>query len=419
MHVEKINYYSFSFFSSIFLVTGFLNSKINELLQSQNVWRVGVKKDKKTGELVGNKKSKQDTLLCHSNNLIKWVLAKKLFAGSMASATMIMMLAHTPVSRKVFQFFHCNEIGGRFYLRADYTIRCWSLNWYAFSPLVLVMLCVFTLGLPGVISMYLWKNKHHLYSTKVQQNMGWLMDPYHRGAEFWSIHDVILKMILTGALIYIPESARAAVALMVGVCVVATLNYFQPHKSNLLFWLNQISFVATTFKYAAALMLRVDHSKYNDGSERMLGWLLIGLDLSFLVGSVICLVLAFVAMRRKIHRHVNIKQRMRMFARTASTMDTFDSNGRTKVTPIGSKKETNEENLRIKKRADEDLRIWDGSEKEGGDDSARQELREIKTKFGATSEEYKAALDEMGARLGGDEAAAEWEDEDSHTEIRL
>ena len=48
------------------------------------------------------------------------------------------------------------------------------------------------------------QNVARLYSTKVHQNIGWLIDPYHRGAEFWTIHDVILKSILTGALIYIP-----------------------------------------------------------------------------------------------------------------------------------------------------------------------------------------------------------------------
>ena len=91
--------------------------------------------------------------------LIGWVLAKRLFANSFAGAMMLLMLAHTPVSRKVFQFFHCNDIGGRYFLRADYGIECGSMYYLAFSPIVLVVLVVFTIGLPGMISFYLWKNK--------------------------------------------------------------------------------------------------------------------------------------------------------------------------------------------------------------------------------------------------------------------
>ena len=304
-------------------VVSMLDSKMSKLLTSQNVQRVGSRVNK-DGTIKHTKQSQQDTLLCDRDVLIGWVLAKRLFANSFAGAMMLLMLAHTPVSRKVFQFFHCNDIGGRHFLRADYSIECGSLYYLAFFPIVLVVLVVFTIGLPGMISFYLWKNKTRLYSTKVHQNIGWLIDPYHRGAEFWTIHDVILKSILTGALIYIPETARAAVALMVGVSVCCTLNYFRPHKSHLLFWLNQISFTATTFKYVAALMLRVDHTKYNDGSKRSLGWMLIGLDLSFLCGGVVCFCLALWELRRRLLKLQRVKKKMRTLARTATSMEMME-----------------------------------------------------------------------------------------------
>ena len=108
---------------------------------------------------------------------------------------------------------------------------------------------------------------------------------------------------------------------MVGVCACCSLNYWRPHKSGFLFVLNQMSFVSTTFKYAAALMLRVDHTKYDDGSEQMLGWMLITIDMSFLVCGVLCMFIAVYVLSRRIKHLSKIKSRMRILARTASRMD--------------------------------------------------------------------------------------------------
>ena len=73
-------------------------------------------------------------------------------------------------------------------------------------------------------------------------------------------------------------------------------------------------------------MLRVDHTKYSDDSEAMIGIMLIGLDLAFLVGSVLTFfIAAFVLRRRIIHIH-RIKSKMRTLARTATTLDFGERN---------------------------------------------------------------------------------------------
>ena len=138
------------------------------------------------------------------------------------------MLAHTPVSRKVFLYFDCNDLAGRNLLRADYDVDCESDDYYTFMPAVLIVLVGFIVALPGIISFYLWKHRKNLYSTSIYSKVGWLYDPYVRGAEFWQVHDVMVKMILTGMLIYIPPTSRAGVAILVCVGAIANLNYFQP-----------------------------------------------------------------------------------------------------------------------------------------------------------------------------------------------
>ena len=191
---------------------------------------------------------KKQMLLKDRSELIRWTLRKNYVANSLSGATQLLLLSHTPVSRKVFQFFDCNHIAGRSLLRADYNVNCNSKNYYTFLPLVIIVLMLFVAALPGTISLYLWKNRKHLYSTTVYQKIGWLYDPFVRGAEFWQVHDLMVKMVLTGMLIYVPPTSRAGLATLVCVIACCNLNYFQPQKNKILFWLTQISFVVKITK---------------------------------------------------------------------------------------------------------------------------------------------------------------------------
>ena len=131
------------------------------------------------------------------DELVNWTLRSSIVSNSLSGATQLLLLAHTPVSRKVFQFFHCQDLGGTHLLRADYDINCKSNEYFAFMPMVLAVMCGYTVALPAVISFYLWRHRKELYTTKTHQRIGWLYDSFVRGAEFWMVHDLLMKMVLT------------------------------------------------------------------------------------------------------------------------------------------------------------------------------------------------------------------------------
>ena len=112
--------------------------------------------------------------LSTTDKLVRWTLKRNQVANALAGATQLLLLAHTPVSRKVFQWFHCRDMAGRPFLRADYRIRCYEDEWNAFTPIVLLVLCGFTAALPTFIGFYLWRNRAELYSTRVYQTVGFL-----------------------------------------------------------------------------------------------------------------------------------------------------------------------------------------------------------------------------------------------------
>jgi len=161
--------------------------------------------------------------LMDSEQLVKWTLKSNIVSNSLSGATQLLLLAHTPVSRKVFLYFHCHEIDGRYLLRADYDINCTSMEYFSFVPFVLVVLIGFIVALPTVILVYLWQHRNDLYTERRHQRIGWLCkffwggvgfssgikltrvliflcfsfdvsdEPFVRGAEFWQVHDLLMK----------------------------------------------------------------------------------------------------------------------------------------------------------------------------------------------------------------------------------
>merc|ERR1711871_1710309 len=89
------------------------------------------------------------------DRLVAWTVRRQHAATAFSGAVQLLLLAHTPVSRKVFQWFHCNDLSGKYFLRADYRIVCYSDIWYAFTPVVFVVLALFTVALPLSIIVYL------------------------------------------------------------------------------------------------------------------------------------------------------------------------------------------------------------------------------------------------------------------------
>ena len=106
-----------------------------------------------------------------------------------------------------------------------------------------------------------------------------------------------MKMVLTGMLIYIPSASRAGIASLLCMVAVANLNYFRPHKNVVLFWLSQISFLTTGSKYIMALLLSVEMQPEEQGT---IGIILIGLDLGFMVASLLSIFIAIKMLHLKL-----------------------------------------------------------------------------------------------------------------------
>ena len=107
----------------------------------------------------------------------------------------------------------------------------------------------------------------------------------------------LFVFFLKGMLIYIPATSRAGIAVLICMVCIANLNFFQPHKNRVLFWLSQISFLTTASKYTVALLITTSVEKQE---LKLIGTLLIGLDVFFMVSSILAIVISLLMVRSKV-----------------------------------------------------------------------------------------------------------------------
>merc|ERR1712166_1446270 len=249
-------------------------------------------------EFVGKEKLKSFL----RDDWIVWAERQRIREHGLSDMLLILFLLHAPLSQRGFYFFDCRNVGDQFYLQADYTIKCYTTKHQAYVPLAILFLIFFSFMFPIFVLFKLCVNRKHLHTPVIRHQLGHLYVSFTVGAEYWEIHEVFRKMILTGLLVFIPGNSRAAVAILVSVMSVATLNYFKPHKNYVVFYVAQGSFLITTFKYLSVILLSANPRDYTEHDSEVVGMLLFALDAIFMSVSVTTLFAVILILRQRMNQ---------------------------------------------------------------------------------------------------------------------
>ena len=133
------------------------------------------------------------------------------------------------------------------YLIADYRIKCFDGDYFTFLGFVIPIVLFLTIGLPFGIALYLWRHRKELNSPDIVVQVGFIYSAYKQGSEFWEMHEILRKILLTSAILFYQSEPSLQAGIAIGICFMGEcmLNYFQPQKNRNLFWLAQISFFFT------------------------------------------------------------------------------------------------------------------------------------------------------------------------------
>ena len=213
----------------------------------------------------------------------------------------LFLMIHAPIAAKSFYYFDCHRLGTeKSLLRRDYSLECGGERYNEYLPVALTLLLGFALLLPIMLSGFLFQHRGDLYTPKTRRKIGWLYWRFVNGAEFWEIHELLRKMILTGLLIYLPSKVRTPSAIVVCTLCCCTLNYFHPHRNKLVFWIDEICAILTTAKYLVAVFGMSMGDDMSSEEKGYLGYLLIGMDCTIIVGGNLCMVALFFLLSRDV-----------------------------------------------------------------------------------------------------------------------
>jgi hypothetical protein len=295
----------------------------------------------------------------HDNKgLRSWSENRKVLAKALTETVQILLLVHTPVTKKVFLFFNCHPMYGKYFMRSDYSIECWyHTEWLSFSPFVFAVMFTFVFGFPAIILFYIYTHRKILHSAQVKEKIGFLYDRFNGGAEGWEVHEIIRKAFLTGVIVFIPDPVlQAATACVISAFACCTLNYFRPHKNKLLFWIAQGSFITTLLVFVFAIVLMASPSAATSQSNYIIGVCLIVLNMSFVIMSFVGITAQVTMIVKKVNR--------------------LEREGKIKIVPS-----EDEEGQKLKKRV---TKMMEGKVPV----AARHMLEYVRETYGAASNQY-------------------------------
>ena len=249
---------------------------------------------------------------------IEQVKEQELLANVMSSIIQLFLMIHTPIAMKAFQYFDCHDLGeDKRKLRADYELDCDSPEYDEYLPVAYTLLFGFALSLPLFVGWILFSHRHSLDSPSTRASIGFLYSRFHW--PYWDVFNVIRKISLVGILLFIPGNIRAVSALLICMFGCCTLNFFQPQRNVVVFWISQAAFLMITVKYLVVIFAMTD---LDIDQMEALGYVLMGCDIFILLGTVFSFLAIYFLMRRSIQKinAMELKEKLEADARKKELM---------------------------------------------------------------------------------------------------
>ncbi|CAM9494231.1 unnamed protein product, partial [Laminaria digitata] len=178
----------------------------------------------------------------------------------------VLLFVYSSVSFTIFQTFVCQDLDdGSAYLRADYSVKCWTQNYDAYRTYASVMACVYPVGVPAVFWWWLARNRRCLKEPD-RQAMPHLLpfrglwSAYKPSCYYYEVVECSRRVFLTGAAVFVlPNSAdQIAVVLLVAVIFTFISESLSPFENKYDMWLYRWGNAVLLVSMYIALLLKVE-----------------------------------------------------------------------------------------------------------------------------------------------------------------
>lgn len=231
----------------------------------------------------------------------------------------ITFVLYSSVSFNIFQTFVCERLDtGVDYLRADYSLTCYTGVHKAMMVYAGLMIFVYPVGIPVVYAWWLLSNRHDLAKVGAPDNfmervpkldhlqpMRDLWAPYKPHRYYFEVVECGRRIALTGlAAFLLPDSAaQVAIEVVLAALFMAVSDVLSPFVDPFDAWLYRIGGWTIFFSMYLALLLKVDVSDEDAQSQAVFAKVLIaahaGMVMVIVVQAVLSVRKGLIAAREK------------------------------------------------------------------------------------------------------------------------
>ena len=184
----------------------------------------------------------------------------------LAAGLFVLFLVYSSVSFTIFQTFVCEDLDdGNAYLRADYSVQCWTEKHDWYRTYAGVMVCVYPVGIPAFFGWWLARNRQQLNKPDRQPtphllSFRGLWSAYKPSCYYYEVVECSRRILLTGAAVFVLPNTpdQIAVVLLVAVIFMFISESLSPFENNHDMWLYRWGNAVVLMSMYVALVLKVE-----------------------------------------------------------------------------------------------------------------------------------------------------------------
>ena len=161
---------------------------------------------------------------------LRQVLSHVNYRAVLRHVFMFLVIAYPGVCVKLLRTYKCLEVDGVWYLQADMRLQCYNSEWVGVALYAAIMVALYTVGFPLLLSLMLWRRRKSLESKETKEQLGFLYAEYGVKAYAWEVVELARKLTLGSLLIYFDSGSAMQVFLNtprfvtpLGVCLTQRL----------------------------------------------------------------------------------------------------------------------------------------------------------------------------------------------------
>ena len=248
----------------------------------------------------------------------------------------VLFFVYSSVSFTIFQTFVCDPLDdGNAYLRADYSITCYTEMHTTYVVYASLMLVIYPVGIPALFAWWLALNRRELQKpgreTMSQlQSYRCLWAAYNPSSYYYEVVELGRRIVLTGVAVFVlPDSAeQVAIVLFFAVVFMFVSESISPFESKSDMWLYRWGNGIILSSMYVALLLKVDIAGEESRSTSAVAALLIAANLFMVFTVVVQTILLMKGLCvPQVEEELTIRRAARIGARGIGATGTSSSRG--------------------------------------------------------------------------------------------